>query len=94
MFRGIEGKVIFIGRSAALGSFPGGKNHPVVLPDEGLACGLLLVLLQGSMGPQTQARSLSLRASSMRSHRMSWGCDASCAYECMLIPTTEEGTLR
>jgi len=55
---------------------------------------LLLVLLQGSMGPQTQEWSLSLRASSMRSHRMSWGCDASYAYACMRIPTTEEGTLR
>ena len=62
----------------------------VVLPGWRLECGLLLVRLQGSIGPQTPQRGLSLWASSMRSHGMSGGCDVSCAHERRTIPTTEE----
>jgi len=65
-----------------------------VLPDEGLACGLLLVLLQGSMGPQTQERSLSLRASSNAKPQDVVGVRCVLRIRVHAHPTTEEGTLR
>ena len=92
MFRRIEGEVVFVGRSAALGGISlQGKNSQVVLPGWRLTYGLVQGPLHGSMAPQTPQRGVSLWARSVRRRGMSWGCDEHGAPESMNLSTVEEG---